>query len=97
MNPTTTTIEIPTGSEALVRQVLALNEELQSLALTAPDGTVFDICEEAVIKRGRQLEQRLLIDAVSGRIESVEKKGRRSGSVRAVGSKRISDPRVGSM
>jgi hypothetical protein len=96
MNPTTM-IEIPAASESLVRRLLAYHEELQALALTAPDGTVIDACEEAVIERGRKLEQDLLADAVARRIESAEKKGRRSGSVRAVRPRPIAGPRVGSM
>ena len=92
----TTLIEIPAASEPLVRRLLAYHEELQALALTAPDGTVLDACEEAVIDRGRKLEQELLADAVARRIESAEKKGRRSGSVRAVGPRTIAGPRADS-
>lgn len=38
----TVTIEIPAASEALVRQLLALHDELQALALSSADGTVLD-------------------------------------------------------
>ncbi len=62
MTPTIT-IEIPAASEALVRQLLALHEELQALALSAPDGTVLNACEEAVIPKGRDLTANLLADA----------------------------------
>lgn len=74
----TITIEIPAESEALVRQLLNLHQELQALALSAPDGTVLDACEEAVIDKGRDLNKNLLADAVARRIETTEKKGRRS-------------------
>jgi hypothetical protein len=91
MKPTIT-IEIPAASETLVRQLLALHEELESLALSAPDGTVLDACEMAVIQKGRELNKRILEEAVARRIETAEKKGRRSASVRAAGSKRIAGP-----
>ena len=84
----TVTIEIPVASEALVRRLLALNEELQALALSAPDGTVLDACEEAVIEKGRDLCQQVLAEAVAGRIAAAEKKGRRSAPVAAVGPRR---------
>ena len=91
MKPTIT-IEIPAASETLVRQLLALHEELESLALSAPDGTVLDACEMAVIQKGRELNKRILEDAVARRIETAEKKGPRSASVRAAGSKRTAGP-----
>jgi hypothetical protein len=70
-------------------------EELDHLALTAPDGTVFDACENAVLARGREIQVQMLEDAVARRIESAEKKGRRSGSVSAVGSKKTGDRKPG--
>jgi len=88
MNPTVA-IEIPAGSEALVRQLLALHEELNALALSAPNGTVLDACEEAVIPKGRDLLANVLSDAVARRIESAEKRGRRSALAVAVGPRRI--------
>ena len=91
MSPTLT-IEIPAGSEALVRKLLALHEEMQALALAAPDGTVLDACEEAVIPRGRDLAANILADAVARRIESAEKRGRRSAPVRAADARRIAGP-----
>jgi len=84
----TVTIEIPAASEALVRQCLSLHEELQALALAAPDGTVLDACEEAVIPKGRELTANILSDAVARRIESAEKGGRRSAFASAVEPRR---------
>jgi hypothetical protein len=72
-------IEVDTKHEALVRRALALAEEMEQLALTAPEGTVFDACEEAVIRKGRDLQGEMLGEAVTRRIEAAEKKGRRSG------------------
>jgi hypothetical protein len=92
---TTVTMEIPADSEALVRRVLALQEELQALALTAPDGTVFDACEAAVVERGRELNNHFLAEAVARRVEAAEKKGRRSASVVVAGPRRTAGPRPG--
>ena len=69
------TIEIDVQHEAVVRRVLAMSEEMQQLALTAANGTVFHSCEEAVIEKGRRLQSHMLGDAVSYRIEAAEKKG----------------------
>jgi hypothetical protein len=71
------TIEIDPQHEALVRQALALAEEMDQLALTTPDGSVFDACETAVVLKGRKLQRQMLADAVARRIEAAEKKGRR--------------------
>jgi hypothetical protein len=70
---------------------LALAEEMEQLALTAPDGTVFDACEAAVIEKGRDLQSQMLGEAVARRIEAAEKKGRRSASARAGGRRRTED------
>ena len=75
MNPTVT-IEVPAEHEALVRRCLALAEELEQLALTAADGTVFDACETAVVNKGRDLQTQMLSQAVARRVEAAEKKGR---------------------
>lgn len=74
MKPTIT-IEIPADSEAFVRQLLALHEELNALALSAPDGAVLEACETAVVQKGRDLNKRILEDAVARRIETAEKGG----------------------
>ena len=72
------TIEVDARHEAFLRRALAFAEEMEQLALTAPDGAVFDACEEAVIEKGRKLQGQMLGDAVARRIEAAEKKGRRS-------------------
>lgn len=84
MNPKVT-IEVDARHEALLRRALALAEEMEQLALTAPEGTVFDACEKAVVEQGRALQAQLLSEAVTRRIEAVEKKGRRSGCAFAGG------------
>ena len=94
MKPTIT-IEIPADSEALVRRFLALHEELAQLALAAPEGTVFDACEAAVVAKGRDLSAQILADAVARRVEAAEKKGRRCGLAPVAGPRRTAGPRPG--
>jgi hypothetical protein len=76
-------IEVDPKHEAIVRRALAMAEEMEQLALSAPDGTVFEACEEAVLEKGRKFQQHALGDAVARRIETAEKRGRRSAFVRA--------------
>jgi hypothetical protein len=89
-------IEIPAASEALVRQLLALHEELQALALCAADGTVLDACEAAVVPKGRELTKNLLVDAVTRRIQAAEKKGHLSASATAEPPKKTAAKKPGS-
>jgi hypothetical protein len=78
-------IEVDAKYEATVRRALALAEELEQLALTAADGTVFDVCEGAVVEKGRDLQTQLLSEAVARRVEAAEKRGRRCGNAAAAG------------
>ena len=96
MSPTIITVEIPADAEPLVRQVLALRDELQSLALTAPDGTVLDACEAVVTPKGRDVSRQLLADAVARRIAATEKKGPRSAPASAGGPRRTGGPGLAS-
>jgi hypothetical protein len=77
MSRKTVTLEIDPGHEDLLRQYAAFLEEMKDLAATAPDGSVFDVCEEAVIERGREHQRRVLERAVQARLDDAEKKGRR--------------------
>ena len=86
MQPTVN-IEIPASSEALFRQLPAYHEELQSLALSAPHGTVIDTCEEAVLVQGRDLQTKMLMQAIAHRVADAEKKGPRSVAVTAADPK----------
>ena len=76
-------IEVDPKHEAIVRRALAMAEEMEQLALTAPDGAVFEACEDAVVEKGRKLQVQVLGEAVARRIETAEKRGRRSASARA--------------
>lgn len=89
---TKVTIECDARFEQGVRRALAMMEEMEQLALTAPDGEVFDQCEQAVIEKGRKLQSSMLGEAVARRVDAAEKKGRRSGSAIAVARKKIAGP-----
>ena len=84
-------IEADAKHEAIVRQALALAEEREQLALSAPDGAVFGACEDAVVEKGLQFQGHLLADAVARRIAVAEKKGRRSAAAPADAKRKIGD------
>ena len=73
----TVILEIDPGHEDLLRQYAAFLEEMNDLAAAAPAGSVFDVCEGAVIERGREQQRRVLERAVQARLDDAEKKGRR--------------------
>lgn len=81
-------IEVDTKHEVILRRALAMAEEMEQLALTAPEGAVFDACEEAVIEKGRTLQGQMLGEAVARRIEAAEKRGRRCACAPADGRRR---------
>jgi formylmethanofuran:tetrahydromethanopterin formyltransferase len=87
------TIEVDEKHESIVRRALAMAEEMEQLALTAPDGAVFDACEDAVIEKGRTFQAQVLGDAVARRIETAEKKGRRSACARVAARRKTEGPR----
>ena len=66
-------LEIDTEHEDLLRQYAGFLEEMKDLAATAPDGSVFEVCEEAVIEKGREHQRRLLEHAVQARLAEAEK------------------------
>ncbi len=86
------TIEVDAKHEAIVRRALAMAEEMEQLALTAPDGTVFDACENAVVEEGRKFQGQVLAEAVARRIEAAEKKGRRCASAPADARRKTAGP-----
>ena len=86
-------IEVDAKHEAMLRRALAMAEEMEQLALSAPEGTVFDACENAVIEKGRNLQAQMLGEAVARRIEAAEKKGPRSACVRADATRKTAGPK----
>jgi hypothetical protein len=87
------TIEVDARHEIIVRRALAMAEEMEQLALSAPDGTVFEACEEAVVEKGRKFQGQVLAEAVTRRIEDTEKKGRRSVSARVAARRKTVGPK----
>ena len=85
-------IEVDVKHEAIVRQALALAQEMEQLALTAPDGQVFALCEDAVLDKGRSFQAQVLGQAVARRLEAAEKKGRRSASASVDAKSKTADP-----
>jgi len=77
MSRKTITLDIDPAHENLLRQYACFLEEMTDLAATAPEGSVLEVCEDAVIERGREHQRRLLEHAVQTRLDTVEKKGRR--------------------
>jgi hypothetical protein len=73
----TISLEIDSESEDLLRRYAVFLDEMSDLAATAPDGSVLDTCEEAIIDKGREHQRRLLQHAVQARLDAAEKKGLR--------------------
>jgi hypothetical protein len=60
----------------LVEQALALAQQLEQAAATAPHGEVLDRCELATLHQGRQFLQDALAAALQQQIRQGEKRGR---------------------
>ena len=71
------TLEIDAQHEDLLRRYADFLGEMSDLAAAAPDGSVLDVCEDAIIEKGRQQQRLLLQHAAQARIDAAEKKGRR--------------------
>jgi hypothetical protein len=85
-------LEVDARHESILRRALAMVEEMEQLALSTPDGAVFDVCEDAVIHKGRDLQRRMLSDAVAKRIEAAEKRGPLCAAVPADARKKTAGP-----
>ncbi|WP_422930051.1 hypothetical protein [Singulisphaera sp. PoT] len=70
----TISFEIDSEDEDLVRQYVGFLQEMKDLAATAPDGSVLEVCEDAVVERGREQQRRVLSRAVQARIDDLEKR-----------------------
>jgi hypothetical protein len=82
MSRMTITLEIDSpAEEQLLRHYHALIQEINDLADRAPQGQLVDVLEGAILQRGREALRATLEQAVQRRIDGVEKKGRRCGSV----------------
>jgi hypothetical protein len=86
MSRITVALEVDSAAqEALLRQYHAFLQEMEQLALAAPEGQVLDVCEAAALEKGQEVNRRTLEQAVQKRIAAAEKKGRRCGPVAAGG------------
>lgn len=78
-------IRVNSPAEALiVEKALAMARELDRTANAAEDGQVLKLAEMAAVREGRELTRLSLEAVLADQAESVEKKGRRPGRVRAV-------------
>jgi hypothetical protein len=71
------TLEIDPEHEDLLRQYADFLGAMKTLADTAADGSILDVCEGALIEKGREQQRRLLESAVQARLGDAEKKGLR--------------------
>jgi hypothetical protein len=85
-------LEVDARHESILRRALAMVEEMEQLALSTPDGAVFDACEDAVLHKGRDLQRHILADAVARRIEAAEKRGHLSAAAPADARKTTAVP-----
>ncbi len=73
-----------TPEERLVAEQAVLNlRSLNEACDVATDGTVLAIAEKIAVEQGCELTRRTLQASVNRQTKAVEKKGRRSGRVRA--------------
>ncbi len=65
MSRKTILLEIDAAHEDLLRRCVDFLQEMTDLAGSAPDLSVFEVCEDAAIERGRE-NQRRLMELASG-------------------------------
>lgn len=81
---------------AIVEQAFVLAQELETAAVSAPEGQVIDRCESLLLGQGRDFLRRALESTLQTRAEHLEKKGAppvtapadRSGDTRAARQRR---------
>lgn len=74
-----------------IERAVAFVAEMHSLAQTAPDGHVLDLCEAQALNQGRDLLRDALRRAVQTRIDAAQKKGGPRVSARAPAPSASSD------
>jgi hypothetical protein len=90
---TQTALNVQTPLQRLiVERALALAQELEATADTAPPGQIIDRCETLLLGAGRDFLRRALEDTLQAKVEDLEKKGRPLGRVPAA---RRADTRAG--
>jgi hypothetical protein len=63
----------------IVERALALAQELEATADSAPTGQVIDRCESILLGAGREFLRLALEDTLQARVDALEKKGRPAG------------------
>src|SRR5436853_7298775 len=82
----TVTLEVSSPEQAaLLQRFHAFLQEMEQLALAAPEGHIFDVCEAAALKKGQDVNRQVLQQAVQERINALEKKEPPCGPATAVG------------
>jgi hypothetical protein len=77
---TASTLDAMTPLQRLiVERALALAQELEATAGSAPDGQVIDRCESLLLGAGRDFLRRALEDTLQARVDALEKKARPAG------------------
>ncbi len=79
MNPATFDAMTPL-QRTIVERALALAQELEATAGSAPAGQVIDRCESLLLGNGREFLRRALEDTLQAQVDALEKKGRPGGS-----------------
>jgi hypothetical protein len=65
----------------IVERALALAQELEAAADSAPTGQIIDRCESLLLDAGRDVLRRVLEDTLQAQVDTLEKKARRAGPV----------------
>jgi hypothetical protein len=63
----------------IVERALALAQELEAAADSAPAGQIIDRCESLLLGNGREFLRRALEDTLQAQVDALEKKGRPAG------------------
>lgn len=72
----TLTIEYATEAERqAILRAASFASEMTTLAMTAPPGTVLDMCETMAVERGRRVLLDILQDSTQARLQHDEQKG----------------------
>lgn len=79
----------------IVERALALAQELEATAGSAPDGQVIDRCESLLLGAGRDFLRRALEDTLQAQVDTLEKKGRPAGPAPAARPAATKDARRG--
>jgi hypothetical protein len=89
----TVTLEVTSPEQAaLLWRFHGFLQEMEQLALAAPEGHIFDVCEAAALKKGQDVNRQVLQQAVQERINALEKKGPLCGRANAVESGKTGIP-----